>query len=154
MAQQTKGRERKFLRRIEDAERSGASKLDISGIRFKTIPESLSRLSNLQSLDLSGNRIAAIPESLSHLTNLQSLNLQNNQIAAIPESLSRLTNSKTLGLQNNQIAASPSPSPAEARYYRGKVRCFRPDARENGGRWGNERPAAWQPRPGARVPRP
>lgn len=49
MAQQTKGRGRKFLRRIEDAERSGASKLDISGIRFKTIPESLSRLSNLQS---------------------------------------------------------------------------------------------------------
>jgi len=95
------------LRRIEEAERSGATNLDLHGLGLSEIPENLSKLTNLKRLVLEGNQIATLPENLSKLTNLRVLHLSDNQIATLPESLSKLTNLQYLSLWSNQIATLP-----------------------------------------------
>ncbi len=107
MARRTRSGERVPLWRVEEAKRSGASRLDLSGLGLTAIPDTLSYLTNLQALDLSGNQIAVIPDSLSCLTNLQSLFLSDNLITSIPDSLSRLTDLQWLSLSGNQVTAVP-----------------------------------------------
>ena len=79
------------LRRIDKARRSKAIELDLSNLNLTSLPDSLFRLTNLESLYLHTNQISAIPDSLAQLANLHNLNLRDNQIAAIPNSLAKLT---------------------------------------------------------------
>ena len=53
--------------RIKEARRSGASKLDLSGLWLTSVPDSLAQLANLQNLRLANNQISAIPDSLAQL---------------------------------------------------------------------------------------
>src|ERR1017187_469906 len=94
-------------RRIEEARRSGAPQLDLSGLGLTGIPDSLAQLAQLQSLNLSNNRITAIPNSLAHLAQLQYLDLSRNRITAIPNSLAQLAQLQSLNLSNNRITAIP-----------------------------------------------
>ncbi len=101
-------------KKIEEARRSGAKELDLSGRydgkdkdKLTELPESLGQLTQLQTLNLSGNRLTALPESLGQLTQLQSLHLSNNQLAALPEWLGQLTQLQTLSLSGNQLTALP-----------------------------------------------
>lgn len=65
---------------IEEARRSGATSLDLSGMKLTELPESVGQLTQLQSLNLSGNQLTALPEALSRLTRLQTLDVNNNQL--------------------------------------------------------------------------
>ncbi|HEV2803623.1 MAG TPA: COR domain-containing protein [Chthoniobacterales bacterium] len=100
-------------RKIDEARRSKAKKLDLSSEhgasrpKLSELPESLGQLTQLQSLDLSGNKLTALPESLSQLTQLQSLNLSSNQLTALPKSLSELTQLQSLDLSRNQLTIVP-----------------------------------------------
>ncbi len=80
---------RKAEEKIEAARRSGATELNLSDMRLTELPESLGRLTQLQSLDLSYSQLTVLPESLGQLTQLQSLDLASNQLTALPESLGR-----------------------------------------------------------------
>ncbi|MFM2168825.1 MAG: hypothetical protein RIS79_3196 [Verrucomicrobiota bacterium] len=101
--------------KIAEALRSGAKELDLSvpygekhdAKRLTELPESLSRLTQLQSLKASHNRLTTLPESLGQLTQLQSLYLASNQLTTLPESLGQLTQLQSLDLANNQLAALP-----------------------------------------------
>jgi len=96
------------LRRIEEAQRSKAKSLDLSGLQLEAIPDSIAQLANLIYLSLGGNEITAIPDSLAQLTNLTALYLHDNQITALPDSLAQLTNLTALDLGDNQITALPN----------------------------------------------
>jgi internalin A len=82
---------------IEQALRSGAKELDLSGKysekkpRLTELPESLRQLRQLETLNLSNNRLTAMPEWLGQLTQLQSLDLYLLQLKLLPESLGQLT---------------------------------------------------------------
>src|SRR5438045_3508355 len=95
---------RKAEQKIEEARRSGAKELDLSGgwqeklPKLTELPESLSELTQLRSLNLSNNQLAALPESLDQLTQLESLNLSINKLTEIPEWLGRLTQLQSLRL--------------------------------------------------------
>jgi len=95
------------VRRIEEAKSSNASTLNLSRLKLTAIPDSLTRLANLQQLTLGENQITAIPESLAQLANLRELNLFRNQITTIPDSLAQLVNLQILFLTNNRITAIP-----------------------------------------------
>ncbi|MBT6483710.1 MAG: leucine-rich repeat protein [Planctomycetaceae bacterium] len=92
---------------IEAARRTTVRELSLRGMELTEMPESLYRLSQLQTLDLDRNRLTALPESLGRLSQLQTLSLDNNRLTALPESLGQLSQLQTLDLDNNQLTALP-----------------------------------------------
>src|ERR1043165_9596115 len=88
--------------KIEEARRTGAKELDLSGEyvekkpKLTELPESLRQLTQLQSLDLSNNKLTALPEFLGQLMHVQALSLSNNNLTALPESLGQLTQLRAL----------------------------------------------------------
>ena len=94
-------------RRIEKAARTGATELTLRGSNLRELPESLGRLTQLQTLDLSGNQLTALPESIGRLTQLVELHLHENQLTTLPGSIGRLTQLRDLRVDNNQLTALP-----------------------------------------------
>ena len=93
--------------RIEEARRSNADKLDLSGLNLAAIPDSLAQLAQLHFLRLQRNEITTIPDSLAQLAELQYLYLSHNQITVIPDSVAQLAQLQFLDLSYNQITAIP-----------------------------------------------
>jgi len=105
---------RRAEEKIEEAHRSGAMELDLSvpwtgekKPQLTELPESLGRLTQLQSLDLSNNKLTTLPESLGRLTQLKSLHLFVNRLKSLPEWVGQLTQLQTLNLADNQLTALP-----------------------------------------------
>ena len=105
---------RRAEKKIEEARRSGAKKLDLSADlraedfeKLKELPESLSQLLQLQSLNLGGNQLTTLPESLGQLSQLQTLDLGSNQLTTLPESLGQLSQLQSLDLYGNQLTTLP-----------------------------------------------
>ena len=102
-------------KKIEEAQRSGATKLDLNGYRkpdnekLTELPELLvlGGLTQLQSLNVSGNLLLKLPELLGGLTQLQSLNVSGNRLVELPELLGRLTQLRSLNASNNQLSELP-----------------------------------------------
>jgi internalin A len=110
--------------RIQAALRQQTRNLDLSRLALTSLPESLGRLTGLQSLDLSRNRLTSLPESLrrltsfmlsseltslppdwlGNLTGLQSLNLSDNRLTSLPGWLGKLTNLQSLDLSINSFS--------------------------------------------------
>jgi Leucine-rich repeat (LRR) protein len=59
------------LRRINEAIKSGARKLDLSRLQLSTLPEAIGRLSKLQRLDLSLNELSTLPKAVGQLFQLR-----------------------------------------------------------------------------------
>ena len=94
-------------RKIEEAARSGATELNLSGLKLRELPESIGRLTQLQKFYLHTNQLAALPESIGELTQLRDFVLHDNQLTALPESLGRLTRLRRLTLNDNRVTALP-----------------------------------------------
>jgi Leucine-rich repeat (LRR) protein len=65
----------KALRRIREAEETGALKLDLSELELNRLPPELTRLTSLQALDLARCKMLIDLSPLACLTSLRSLNL-------------------------------------------------------------------------------
>ena len=98
---------RKAEQRIEEAQRLGATGLDLSEMELTEVPEALGQLTQLQWLNLSDNKLTALPEWLGQLTQLQSLHLSINKLTALPEALGHLTQLQSLHLSFNRLTALP-----------------------------------------------
>jgi internalin A len=98
---------REAEKRIADARRTGARKLDLGDLSLSELPESLEQLTQLQILAVSDNQLTALPESLGQLTQLQQLYVSHNQLTALPEALGQLTQLKSLDVSRNQLTALP-----------------------------------------------
>ena len=81
--------------------------LDISFDLLKALPESMSRLTQLEKLFLARNQLTALPEWLGRLTQLRFLGVSNNRLDELPESLGQLTQLQTLDLHNNPLKTLP-----------------------------------------------
>ena len=57
----------------------------------------------MTSLYLGRNQLSSLPESISKLTNLTALGLNNNQLSSLPESILKLSNLRVYGLRDNQF---------------------------------------------------
>ncbi len=85
---------------------SHVTKLDLSFNQLESIPDSISKLTNLQDLNLESNQFRFLPESIGSLTNLKNLNLSFNNLTFLPESIGSLTNLHTLNLSFNKNLTS------------------------------------------------
>jgi Leucine-rich repeat (LRR) protein len=101
---------REAEKKIEQARRKGAKRLNLGLMRLAELPESLGELTQLQLVLLFNNQLAALPAWLGQLTQLQSLDLSRNQLTALPESLGNLTQLQWLSLFDNQLTALPESS--------------------------------------------
>ncbi|MEO7841588.1 MAG: leucine-rich repeat domain-containing protein [Anaerolineales bacterium] len=102
--------------KIEEALKSGATELDLRGMKLTELPESIGQLIQLLKLNLGWdyskekeeiNQLTTLPESLGQLTQLTELNLSNNQLTALPDSLGQLRQLQTLDLSDNQLTTLP-----------------------------------------------
>jgi Leucine-rich repeat (LRR) protein len=98
---------RKAGEKIETALRTGATELDLRGMKLTELPESLGQLTQLQRLFLHQNQLTALPDWLGRLSQLDMLFLDENQLTALPESLGRLSQLTLLSVDGNQLTALP-----------------------------------------------
>ena len=93
--------------RIKTARETGAIYLDLSGLSLTSLPESISRLTKLQTLNLADNNLASLPESIGRLAELQELNLARNGLTSLPESINQLAGLQAMDLWANKLATLP-----------------------------------------------
>jgi len=94
-----------LLKRIEEAKRSGATKLDLSHEKITELPPEIGKLHKLTELDLDNNQLTALPPEIANLHKLTVLILYNNQLTALPPEIGNLHNLTELYLYNNQLSA-------------------------------------------------
>jgi internalin A len=97
-------------KKIEEALRSGATKLSLSRLpneKLTEIPEALRQLTKLKTLDLYDNKLTKLPDWIEQLTQLDVLNVTKNLLTTLPESLGNLSQLQTLHLNDNKIITLP-----------------------------------------------
>ncbi|HPF40679.1 MAG TPA: leucine-rich repeat domain-containing protein [Phycisphaerae bacterium] len=95
------------LERIREAKRNNTDRLNLSGLKLKSIPREIGELASLRSLSLDNNHLIDLPDWLGDLSDLTALYLSGNRLTAVPEGLGRLTTLTTLSLSNNLLTDLP-----------------------------------------------
>ena len=96
-----------IIKLIEEAARTGQTKLDLSGNQLKELPAEITQLVNLTTLYLGGNKLSELPSEIGQLTNLTTLDLSGNQLSALPAEITQLANLTTLDLSGNYLSELP-----------------------------------------------
>lgn len=78
----------------------GAIEADEKG-KVKSLPDSISKLTQLEVLDLGRNGLENVPTQISSLTNLKTLRLEYNNLSSIPTFIGDFKNLKELSLDSN-----------------------------------------------------
>ena len=92
---------------LRDAEAQQWKVLDLSNTNISEVPESITRLSSLQTLDLGFTQIREVPETIGNLSSLQELDLRDTNISTVPETIGNLSSLKALDLSRTNISAVP-----------------------------------------------
>ena len=86
---------------------SSLQSLYLNYTQIREVPETITRLSSLQVLNLSNTDISEVPETITRLSSLQSLYLSSTKIREVPETITRLSSLQTLNLGGTQISEVP-----------------------------------------------
>ena len=95
----------KYLDKIRMAEYTHT--LNLNGYMLRSIPYSVSLLTNLTQLSLSENRIAELPPFIATLTDLSMLHLSSNQLDSLPGEIARLQKLEDFRIDNNMFEEVP-----------------------------------------------
>jgi Leucine-rich repeat (LRR) protein len=74
-------------RRIAEARRQNASRLDLARIGLREVPIALLELRHLHTLNLDGNQLRELPDTLCKLNQLEELYLGSNKLQKVPAAL-------------------------------------------------------------------
>ena len=94
-------------RRIEEARRSGARVLRLTGLGLRTLPSEIGELTSLISLWLSNNELEQLPDEIAQLSLLRDLVLDRNKLTQLPADIGALSNLEILFAERNEIRALP-----------------------------------------------
>ena len=78
----------------------------VGRIKFRTVPDSIGRLTHLKVLNLSESLFDVLPSSLGDLTNLRELYIWNSRISGLPDSIGGLTQLEVLDLRESKNLTS------------------------------------------------
>jgi internalin A len=109
------------LQLIDQAAKTNATTLDLSGKGLTALPSEIGQLTQLKILILGktvfnrerwkfkhlGNKLSTLPAELGQLRNLEILKLNNNQLSSLPLEIIHLTNLRSLSLASNQLSSLP-----------------------------------------------
>jgi hypothetical protein len=79
----------------------------IENNRLTKIPESISKMTNLNAITFKSNKIVAVPPMIGQLPKLKALNLSFNAITKIPNEIGQIKTLTSLNFAWNQIAEIP-----------------------------------------------
>jgi len=79
-----------IIKLIEEAARTGQTKLDLSRNQLSELPTEITQLANLNTLDLSENQLSELPTEITQLANLNTLDLSGNQLSELPAEIGLL----------------------------------------------------------------
>jgi hypothetical protein len=82
--------------------------LTMTNSHLESLPESIGRLTRLNTLRLNSNRLTTLPSSIGNLTNLKTLVLNNNRLTTLPDTCRELMSLVTIELNNNQLTTLPA----------------------------------------------
>lgn len=94
------------LDRIREAQETGATELDLSGIGLSELPPEIGQLTNLQTLDLSDNSLTKLPPEIGQLAQLQTLWLFDNPLESPPPDVVAHGTEAVLTYLREQLAAN------------------------------------------------
>ena len=80
--------------------RTGAYLLDLSGLRLKTLPDSIRQLTSLTDLLLNGSDFNSLPDVIQHLKNLEVLWIHDTKLACLPDWIGNLDKLEELRIGN------------------------------------------------------
>ncbi len=95
------------LRKIEEAQKRGATKLNLFGMKLTVLPPEIGNLSRLTELSLSGNMLTTLPPEIGNLSRLTYLALGRNMLTTLPPEIGNLSRLTWLNLSENQLAELP-----------------------------------------------
>jgi len=98
---------KRALKKIEQAYKTGAKRLDLSGYHLISLPPEIGKLKNLEELSLSSNQLSSLPPEIGKLQKLTSLNLSSNQLRSLPNEIGKLQKLTVLNLSNNWLSSLP-----------------------------------------------
>ena len=81
--------------------------LDVSNTQLTSLPESIGNLTGLTSLDVSNTQLTSLPESIGNLTGLHRLNISSTQLTSLPESIGNMTGLASLDIRETQLRSLP-----------------------------------------------
>ncbi len=93
--------------KIEQAWRSNAKTLNLSGMGLTELPKTIDKLGELNELYLNDNELTGLPPRFSQLRNLQRLNLGYNPVHEIPEVLKECVQLQDLFLYQTKLSNVP-----------------------------------------------
>ena len=102
--------------RIEEAERTGATELELHDLPLTELPPEIGRLSRLEKLFLGSEepwreqgkaRLATLPSEIGQLIQLQRLYLSQNNLTQLPPEIVQLTQLRQLYLSQNNLTQLP-----------------------------------------------
>ena len=85
----------------------GLSKVYLSEMNLRWLPDSFERLQTLETLALDQNRFKSIPKQVTRLRNLRCLYINDNKVQEIPCHIRDLVNLRYLWVQKNRIPDLP-----------------------------------------------
>lgn len=89
--------------RIEEARRTGAKELDLSGLSLMELSGAIGKLTQLEKLDLSRNQLTSLPEAIGELSQLRILTADSNRFVELPQAICHLSALEHLSLSLNSI---------------------------------------------------
>ena len=75
--------------------------------RLEVLPDSIGRLTNIESLGLKNNKLRTIPDTIGHLKNMRELYLTGNEIETLPERIGGCTALVKLQASHNALTSLP-----------------------------------------------
>jgi hypothetical protein len=107
-AQETSTPSEIAVQRIQEAQASAATFLDLSSLGLSEVPPEIANLSKLQILLLGGNQFTSFPTSIASLDNLQNLDLSHNDLSSLSPEIDNLINLQQLHLSANELTSLPA----------------------------------------------
>lgn len=96
-----------YLIEVRGKTKKQVTKLNLSGLKLTSIPDTVFEFTNLTKLVLSNNKIKTIPKEILSLQKLKVLDLANNKINVLQSAVFQLPKLRTLNLYGNHIKKFP-----------------------------------------------
>ena len=92
---------------LDDNTGRNVTRINLSGSKLVTLPESINKLKLLTHLDMNHNKLVTLPESIGDLLILNNLDVSFNKLVTLPESINKLNSLNWLNLSDNHLKVLP-----------------------------------------------